>query len=841
MPDFEQPPDLAPPAAAAEGGSGSAPPPSADDAGPNWERLGAGTPLGRSVLPEGDHGDVIVIADPSAEGEAITSALRARGYTVVDAPVALLESRVAGESPRVLIVDVDQPGAVPALQRLRATKEGAAAEIICVGDPARAADVGATRDAMRAFERPVEIEAILAQVIRIAEPSMLDHRARGTTPPPSYAPRRETSRPSAGDSESPSVSELPAIGDPLDVASMLPGMDDATGLPRMPAAQLSPELEELLVAAERRVVGHGHPSSIPSPDEEVDLILSPEMLSALDDPLEPEEDDLGTGSGLGTGGTPHQGTTAPKPGTTTGLGTTGGGLHGATTGAAFAAGATGTGASGPGSGTAPGPAVGTHAGARTTAEPFEAATGLVDSSTFAHVPLRASDPGASADDETGEPRPVAAGTPAPFDPMGADRPPGLDVLESAAMAGAASLAAPTVPRPAPPSALASRGAAPREATPWSSARTPEPRFVDRAPAAAGSAQAWSADEAPVIPAVLGEGDAVKALARSIAGRASGSLALHGEHGIRRIVLHDGDIVTAGSGIGDETLLAFLVARGDIEREVLARLAGKLPPFGRHAGAALIAHGHLGQDDLWPVLRAHAEWTIGRALTSDGGTCELEEEPPGRLKAEPSVFGGATGAEVFVEAIRRVLPPELALRRIGGAGARLDEGRRATILGECALRPDEVEIVRAARGRTAGEVAAQGEPELANVIYALVALGVLDALAPAAREDAAPGGALDPFDEEALRQRVRARLALVEDGDYFAVLGVPRSATAYEIRRAYLELRRGFEPSRLLTAQTADLAEDVRLVVEVLDEAYEILRDRHRRERYRKAIEAGPPA
>jgi curved DNA-binding protein CbpA len=84
------------------------------------------------------------------------------------------------------------------------------------------------------------------------------------------------------------------------------------------------------------------------------------------------------------------------------------------------------------------------------------------------------------------------------------------------------------------------------------------------------------------------------------------------------------------------------------------------------------------------------------------------------------------------------------------------------------------------------------------------------------------------------------MALVEDGDYFALLGVARGATGYEVKRAYLELRRAFEPARVLTAQTADLVNDVKTIVEVLDEAYEILREPNRRERYRKAIEAGPP-
>ncbi|WP_437755329.1 hypothetical protein [Sorangium sp. So ce1389] len=73
-----------------------------------------------------------------------------------------------------------------------------------------------------------------------------------------------------------------------------------------------------------------------------------------------------------------------------------------------------------------------------------------------------------------------------------------------------------------------------------------------------------------------------------------------------------------------------------------------------------------------------------------------------------------------------------------------------------------------------------------------------------------------------------------------VFGGATGAENYEIRRAYLALRKAFEPSTLLTAATVDLLDDVRLVIEVLDEAYEILREPHRRERYRRAIEAGPP-
>jgi hypothetical protein len=127
-----------------------------------------------------------------------------------------------------------------------------------------------------------------------------------------------------------------------------------------------------------------------------------------------------------------------------------------------------------------------------------------------------------------------------------------------------------------------------------------------------------------------------------------------------------------------------------------------------------------------------------------------------------------------------------------------------------------------------------------VLVHLGVLGIRSGAAPASDARPAQVARFDPLDAQALRAQVKVRLGLVQEGDYFALLGVPRTATAYEIRRAYLELRRAFEPSRALTAATADLADDLNLIVEVLDEAHDILRDQVRRERYRRAIEEGPP-
>jgi hypothetical protein len=133
-----------------------------------------------------------------------------------------------------------------------------------------------------------------------------------------------------------------------------------------------------------------------------------------------------------------------------------------------------------------------------------------------------------------------------------------------------------------------------------------------------------------------------------------------------------------------------------------------------------------------------------------------------------------------------------------------------------------------------------DPALCSMLYALTSLGVLATSGVRAKPDAPrPKAVRDELDDEALRTRILTRKALVDEGDYFAVLGVSRDATGYDIRRAFTTLRRELEPSHVLTSRTADLAEVVTEIISVVEEAYQILSDQRRRERYRRAIEAMP--
>lgn len=718
----------------------------------------------RDVLEEPRHSapqpvDVVVTTDATAEGELVASALRARGFLVIEARLGAVEARALVEVPTVVLFDGDEEGAADAIMRVAAMPSVDAALVVFATEPEH---LGQAAEVARVFERPVDIDAVLAEVVLSASPPSRAPAA------PSMPPGSGSVRPSAP----PELrdSDVPRIPTPGTLAGLEGSLGDEDDLPR---ARLhlapSPELARLLAAAEERASREptGAPSTLGQANGSGPV--GADVLALLDEPLDADDAEYGTGAGGSAANTPSS-----AVGTALALrsrpGTTGGGQP-----------ATNPGIS------------------RVEATPRDGG---------ANGSLASRDSSVAREQAHLEAEP-------PSEP-------------------AAALA---VPSPPPTKGRALPYSAP-QTTPV--AVPPAARGVVIPPPLGASSPRPAVERGAFGPEVWAEGGAVGALGRAIAARTTGALTLQSNGRVRHVVLRDGDVVTAASEVDAESLATFLVERGDLARETAARLRGRLPPSGRHAGAALVAHGHLAQDDLWPVLRAHAEWITARALVEPTGTTHFEDEPPARLRAEPSVFGGGTGAEVLVEIVRRAIPPEVALARLGGEGARLAEGAQMSLLAECALTEDGSDLVRAAAGWTVGEVLSASDPEWASVLYALVALGVIEVLAAVGgaepRDEAGP----DPLDEEAFRGRVRARLALVEEGDYFALLGVPRSATSYDIRRAYVELRRAYEPGRVLTASTADLHGDLRLVLEVLDEAYDILRDAHRRERYRRAIEGPPP-
>ncbi len=790
------------------------------------------------------------MSDASAEAERLISALRTRGYQVVDVPLGLLVNRVSVQRPALILCDADAPGAVESVERIhRDVPGGHRVDVIFVRERGSQSAPDLTsiieREGSGSFDRPVDDSALIRKVeALIGPPTRHEPRPRlapggrapilvaatrrpfrydqkpGASllpePPPSQPPKSSTwvaaapsstpSTPPSAPGSSPLSAPEPASSLPSSLRRDEPPLSVAPNAGQLPQARLSPELEMLLGRAEQRVtqgrMSVAPPSDRLSPEAELEAILPNDVLAALDEPL-----DLDDGEESDAGPSTH-----------------GGDDRGATRGTSGTGTKTGSGSKAPGHVTSaadisnepsqPAEQGKTEPPASRETEPPPPP---VMPSRSAVTNAGTSEPAPPPSD--GEVRGTAAGTPSDLPP------PSMPLTPSASPPQQAST---TPPR--------GQGSDLHEALPAPQPlAAPIPSLPTRPP-----------DVPLELPATLRAGEAVRCLALAVRSRYTGAIAFEAPDGMRRVVFRDGDFVTAATSVDTESLVACLIERGSLPADANVKLGRKLPLFGRHAGAALIAHGYLQQDELWPVLRSHAEWLISHIARLERGETGVELEVPPRLATEPAVFGGATGAEVLVELVRRIATPEASVARLGGTAVRLRQGPSHALLGECALPAEEADLVRSLDGETvSGAVERAKSQDFSSALLALVELGILETagISAQAKRAAVPQATTrrepDRLDHDALRSRIAARRALVEEGDYFALLGVSRGATSYDVRRAYTELREELEPSRILTPATADLRDDVDAILSVVDEAYEILADDLRRERYRRALEAAP--
>lgn len=809
----------------------------------------------------------VFVADPSAEAGRVARALESEGYLVVDVPISMLLSRTGAQRPHVILVDADADGALVALQRVRDLPEAGVIDVLLLareGGVIRTADDAATQDANGVFFRPVDVRALVARVRELTGGPPEARPARRSTVPParlSSPPRRsgppsQRSRssipPPAGRGAPPS-SEVPrgalqAPPLPLSTPALSDLLEGPRSLDRF--GGLSRDVEQVLASAAERVGAlseTGAFEALPhvearTPEQELEAVLPAEVLAMLDEALDEEDD--GTRD---TGAPPRmttQSSEEARPSTSGGSRTAPPDPWGGEAGSAVEGRGRMRSAIPYGRGADPitGAGLSGEVRARGDTEPPADEAFSPEPTTGHGVPLRqpitgvgASGEGASSSvSDAVETGPAATREvdrlPAGMNEPGPSRAvPRAFVPSSSGEVSTGVLAALPGFESRRPAAPPARVGASRPPSTEESIEPPLPRSRPGAP-----------------PGVFSPGDAPRLVAGAVSDLYTGCLAFSADGVTRRLVLREGDFVTASSSADHESLVSYLCDAGEVPRYQVEKLRGRVPAMGRHAGAALVAHGVLGQDHLWRVLRAHAEFVAQQVVRLESGTIAFEEEAPGRLKAEPGVFGASTGAEVFVELLRRVVEPSAAMDALGGPHARIAAGRNERRLEECRLDPSLAREILRARGAMVVELVNQAaEPDVPAVLLALSLLAIVEIVPAIGRDGArvAPAAPVDAatleLEEEALRARVRARGELVDDGDYFALLGVPRHATGYEIRRAYLDLRRSFEPARVLGARTVDLEPELRRILVVLEEAYEILRDTARRERYRRAIEAPP--
>lgn len=320
-------------------------------------------------------------------------------------------------------------------------------------------------------------------------------------------------------------------------------------------------------------------------------------------------------------------------------------------------------------------------------------------------------------------------------------------------------------------------------------------------------------------------------------RYTGALLLAQGRVEKRLWWRDGDIVSAASNVGHDRLIDGLLRRGLLTRDHYAsarRLASHEPG---PTGAQLVEAGLLKPSELPRVLRAHFiriidstfPWTEGRWMLA-----------PGEAEAEPGLVD-TTVALVVAQGVRHRMESGLLLARLGGldqhprfrAEASPPGGPRG--LAERLLMSDSEEalLLRLDGTLPLRELLAgpqTDELELLGLVYALHVLDQLELGAQAGVEAVAA----DPVALDVAR--IRDRLQVAREGDYFAALGLSRDAAWLEVRHAHAELQRTFADASLEAAVRQTHRAELEELRDLLDEARDVLADEGLRSAYLAHLE-----
>ncbi|MFN0253843.1 MAG: DUF4388 domain-containing protein [Kofleriaceae bacterium] len=328
--------------------------------------------------------------------------------------------------------------------------------------------------------------------------------------------------------------------------------------------------------------------------------------------------------------------------------------------------------------------------------------------------------------------------------------------------------------------------------------------------------------------VRGLSDAAMLLAKMFAQASTGRIGFRREDTEKVVYFDQGRPVFASSSERRDRMGELLVREGKITASQYERCQAVVAESGRRMGEILVDFGYLKRRELLPAVRRHVEDIVYSLFGWDRGTYHivLEETPSAeriRLSRHP--------AALILEGIRRKLDRSSLERLIGSPSTVVevpDRERLGGIINLGDLAPEERGALAAFDAQSdLSTVARAAGVDVADVLPLAWGLCVLG-LATARRMDTeVPDEASALVGETDLaidRERVRARWQLVSDADYFALLGVRRDATAFEIRRAYQAARRDFAQDSFPSDLRRELAQELDDISHVLDEAFRVLRD-----------------
>ncbi|MCS6884600.1 MAG: protein kinase [Acidobacteriota bacterium] len=316
---------------------------------------------------------------------------------------------------------------------------------------------------------------------------------------------------------------------------------------------------------------------------------------------------------------------------------------------------------------------------------------------------------------------------------------------------------------------------------------------------------------------------------------------------KTIYFDQGMIVFARSNQKEDRLGETMMRLGKLSKADFDRASQEMRLRKVRFGRALVELGVISREDLRLLIADQVSLIVYSLFEWGGGGYEITKEEPRKRSISISL----SCAELVFEGLRRMKNMDLVKQWLGDFSWKLAVTNDPLLLYQSLnLTPKEWFIVsRIENEMSLDEILSLGglpEDETLKTVCGLIAVGVLRWVG---REKVGQVASAEPI-SRMLRQSPPAKfdiqsaalfcyevenmLACIKTPNHYAVLDVPRKATAEQINEAYDRLARKFHPDRhvqLSSEYNLSLRTDLEKIFARISEAYKVLSDPKRREEY----------
>lgn len=330
-------------------------------------------------------------------------------------------------------------------------------------------------------------------------------------------------------------------------------------------------------------------------------------------------------------------------------------------------------------------------------------------------------------------------------------------------------------------------------------------------------------EMPPPPAGLASGNLAdlpipRLLALAARARLAGRLDFGGD-APRSVFFEDGRVVGVSSAAPHERVEEVALRLGLITREqhrLVSPAATGLAS--RRAAVLLLDRGFLKPTELTALVRRRTEDVVFALFAEPSARFR---HVAARVPADERTTLERGPLSLALEGVRRKWLAQRLDAVLGGPGSLLSPAPEAPSVAELGLGAAEQRLLELADGlRTLDEILS-GSPldplESRQVLAGLLMVGALTLRYHASPETRTEAPAID-------LGRVKEKLEQVRRSDYFAILGLSRHCSPYEVREAAGRLASEFDPGRYAGYRESGLPDKLDEILRVVAEAREVLSD-----------------